>query len=206
MLAAVPPFVAILLAASGGYLLGSVTIANHVARRHGVSDLRQVGDHNPGYWNARQQLGNRAALPIFLVDTAKGAAAAAIGLILADSGQWWLAYLAGGAAMVGHAWPVFAGFRGGRSVLTFVGAAAVFAPLPALVAIGLFVTVWGLSRSLARGARAGVAAFPVCQILIEGPYRTALTGVLMTLIGLRFLQAQLGEAPSAEAAGTSHNR
>ncbi len=205
MLAAVPSLVAILLAISAGYLLGSITVAGRVARRHGVSDLRRVGDRNPGYWNARQQLGNRAALPIFVVDTAKGAAAAAIGLILADPGQWWLAYLAGGAAMVGHAWPVFAGFRGGRSVLTFIGAATVFAPLPALMAVALFVVIWAVSHSLAWGARVGVAAFPVCQILIEGPYRTALTGVLMSLIGLRFLQARLDDAPGAEAPDTSHN-
>ena len=205
MLAAVPSFVAILLAISAGYLLGSVTVASRVARRHGVSDLRRVGDHNPGYWNARQQLGNHAALPIFVVDTAKGAAAAAVGLILADPGQWWLTYLAGGAAMVGHAWPVFAGFRGGRSVLTYIGAATVFAPLPALMAVALFLAVWVLSRNFAWGARAGVASFPVWQIIIEGPYRTALTGALMSLIGLRFLQARLGDAPVAEATATSHN-
>ena len=197
MLAAVPSFVAILLAISGGYLLGSITVANRVARHHGVSDRRRVGDRNPGYWNARQQIGGRAALPIFVVDTAKGAAAAAVGLILADPGQWWLAYLAGGAAMVGHAWPVFAGFRGGRSVLTFVGAAIVFAPLPALAAVGLFVVLWVVSHNFAWGARVGVASFPVWQIIIEGPYRTALTGVLMTLIGLRFLQARLEVVPSA---------
>ena len=191
MLAPVPTSVAIISAVVVGYLLGSVTVAHRLTRRHGVADLRKVGDHNPGYWNAQQQLGRRAAMPILIVDTSKGALAAGAGWLLADAGQWWLAYLAGGAAMVGHAWPLFAGFRGGRSVLTFVGAGLVFAPLPAAVAVGLLALVWLVSRNFAWGARVGVAAFPVCQIIIEGPYRTAPTGCLMTLIGVRFLQAQL---------------
>jgi len=190
MLAPVPTFVAIISAVVAGYLLGSVTVARLVARRHGVADLRTVGDRNPGFWNAYEQLGWRAAMPILVVDTGKGALAAGLGRLIADGGQWWLAYVAGGAAMVGHAWPLFAGFRGGRSVLTFVGAGLLFAPLPAALALGLFALVWLVWRNLAWGARVGVAAFPVCQIVIEGPNRTALTGVLMTLIGLRFLQAQ----------------
>lgn len=198
MLAAVPPFVAIPLAVAVGYLLGSVTVAHRIARRHGVADLREVGDRNPGYWNAKEHLGWRAALPLFVVDTGKGALAAGLGWLVAD-GQWWLPYLAGGAAMVGHAWPVLAGFAGGRSVLTFVGAALVFAPSAAIPAVGLVVLVWIVSRRFEWGARAGVASFPIFQIIIEGPSRTALTGALMTLIGLRFLQARLRVAPAARA-------
>lgn len=189
MLAAVPSSVAISLVVACGYLLGSIPFAATVARRHGVPDLREVGDRNPGYWNARRQIGDRFAVPILVLDTSKGAAAAALGLVTAAPSEWWLAYLAGGAAMVGHAWPLFAGFRGGRSVLTFVGAAAVCAPLPALVAVAVFVATWAGTRNFAWGARAGIVIFPFAQILIEGPNRTALTGVLMALIGLRFLQA-----------------
>jgi len=190
MLAPVPTFVAIISAVVTGYLLGSITVARIVARRHGVDDLRTVGDRNPGFWNAYQQLGWRAAMPILVVDTGKGALAAGVGRLLTEGGHWWLAYIAGGAAMVGHAWPLSAGLRGGRSVLTFVGAGLVFAAVPAAVALGLFALVWLVSRNFAWGARAGVAAFPVCQIVIEDPNRTALTGVLMTMIGLRFLQAR----------------
>ena len=100
--------------------------------------------------------------------------------------------------MIGHAWPAYSGFRGGRSVLTFVGAAVVFAPSPAAVAIAVFVLVWLVARNFAWGARVGVAVFPVAQIMIEGPNRTALTGALMTLIGLRFLIAGRGQTPSGE--------
>ncbi len=196
MLAPVPTSVAIIMVGVVGYLLGSVTVANRVARRHGIDDLCAVGDHNPGFWNAKEQIGTRAALPVFVVDTAKGALAAACGALPATDGPWWLSYLGGGAAMVGHAWPLFADFRGGRGVLTFVGAALMFAPLPAITAVGLFAIVWVISGQFAWGARAGVAMFPVLQLVLEGPRRTALTGILMTFIGVRFLMARLvGDVP-----------
>lgn len=193
--------VAVVAIVAIGYLVGSVPVARVVTGR----DLRTVGDGNPGYWNAKQTVGRRAALPVFIGDVAKGAIAAAVGAAFAggavwDAGasgwvhydeptRWWLGHLGGLAAMVGHAWPVFDGFRGGRSVLTFVGAALVVAPVPAAVAIAALAVVWLLSRSFAVAARVGVAVFPVVQGVLEGPYRTAATGVLMTLIGVRFAQA-----------------
>src|SRR4051812_35333435 len=109
---------AVALAVVPGYLVGSVPVAGLVARRRAGVDLRAVGDRNPGYWNAKETLGRRSALPVFVGDAAKGAIAAAIGWALAGDGRWWIAYLAAAAAMAGHAWPVFARFRGGRSVLT----------------------------------------------------------------------------------------
>jgi glycerol-3-phosphate acyltransferase PlsY len=89
---------------------------------------------------------------------------------------------------------LFARFRGGRSVLTFVGGAIVFAPGPSLVAIGVLLVVFAVTRSFARGAQAGIVALPVAQLVIEGPYRTAATGVLMMFIGFRFLTARSIEA------------
>lgn len=176
-----------------GYLIGSIPIANLVARRRAAVDLRDVGDRNPGYWNAMQTLGRREAIPVFAGDVAKGAVAAGIGLLLADDGVWGLAYVGGGAAMVGHAYPVFAGFVGGRSVLTFVGAMLVAAPLPAAIAIGVLLIAWAVTRSFAWAARASIVAFPIAQLVVEGPYRTAATGVLMTFIGFRFAVAAVEE-------------
>jgi acyl phosphate:glycerol-3-phosphate acyltransferase len=172
-----------------GYLIGSIPIANLVAARRARLDLRQVGDRNPGYWNAKETLGRRAAVPVFVGDVAKGALAAGVGALLAEPGVWGVAYAGAGAAMVGHAFPVFAQFRGGRSILTFAGGAAVFAPLPTLGAIAILLAVFAFSRSFARAAQVGFFVFPVVQIVIEGPYRTAASGVLMTFIGLRFAMA-----------------
>ena len=181
-------------------VVGAVPVAGLVARRRAGLDLRDVGDRNPGYWNAKETLGRRAAAPVFVGDVAKGAIAAVIGRLVAAEGDWWLGYVAGFAAMVGHAWPVFARFRGGRSVLTFVGAACVVSPVTAAVAVGVLgvVTVW---RGFAWGARAGVAAFPLVQLVVDGPYRTAATGCLMTLIGIRFAFASRTSAPATADGG-----
>ena len=172
-----------------GYLVGSIPIANLVAARRARVDLRTVGDRNPGFWNARETLGKRAAIPVFVGDVAKGTIAALVGVALAAPGLWGLAYVGTGAAMVGHAFPVFARFRGGRSVLAFVGGAAVFAPVPFTITIALLLVVFAVTRSFARAAQVGFVAFPVVQLAIEGPYRTAATGVLMTFIGFRFAMA-----------------
>jgi glycerol-3-phosphate acyltransferase PlsY len=176
-----------------GYLVGSVPVANLVAKRRASIDLRDVGDHNPGFWNARETLGRMAAVPVFVGDVAKGLAAASVGALLADDGVWGMAYVAGGAAMVGHAWPVFARFVGGRSILAFLGTVLVAATVPTLIAIGLLVVVFVLTRSFATASRVGMLVLPFVQIAVEGPFRTAATGVLMTFIGLRFGQAALAD-------------
>lgn len=175
------------VAVVGGYLLGSIPVAVLAGRRHGM-DPRRVGDGNPGYWNVRVQLGARRAAPVFAGDVAKGVAAGAVGLLVAPVGAWGVGYSAVGAAMVGHAWPIFARFRGGRSILTWAGGMCVLSPLAGLVAVSGFVVV-ALAGSFAWGARLGVFAFPVVQLVVEGPSRTAATGALMSIIGLRFASA-----------------
>ena len=170
-----------------GYVVGSIPIAVLVARRRGV-DPRRVGDRNPGYWNVKEQLGRRAALPVFVGDTAKGALAAVVGVSL-DGPGWGIAYAAVAAAMIGHALPVFAGFRGGRSILTFVGGMIVVAPVAAAIAVAALLVTWAATRSFAVAARVGVFGFPVAQALVEPIERVAATGALLCIIGVRFAQA-----------------
>jgi glycerol-3-phosphate acyltransferase PlsY len=180
------------VAAVLGYLLGSVPVALLVARRHGV-DLRRTGDGNPGAWNALEQLGARRALPAFLGDGAKGFAAGLAGIALAG---WWGGFAGVAGAMVGHAFPLFAGFRGGKSVMTFVGGAFALAPLAALVCLVLCVAVT-VAAGFKWGARAAVFAFPFVQLALDPVEHVMGTGVLMTLIGLLFL---LRSRPRADAA------
>ncbi len=166
-----------------GYLVGSVPAALWVARRHGV-DLRTTSDGNPGAWNALEQLGARRAWPAFAGDGLKGAVAAAVGLAI---GGIWVGYAAGAAAMAGHALPVFARFRGGKSVMTFVGAGLVLAPLAGAICLAACVLVSLLARSFAIGARVGIFAFPLVQLLTDPVERVAATGALMTIIGILFV-------------------
>lgn len=169
-----------------GYLVGSLPIAMLVGRAHGV-DLREVGDRNPGAWNAMEQLGGRVAAPVFVGDGLKGLAAGVAGLAL---GGAWGAYAGVGGAMVGHALPVFASFRGGKSVMTFAGGAFVLAPLAAAGCLAACLTLSAL-HSFRLGARVGVFAFPVAQLLVDPVEEVAATGALMTVIGLLYLAERL---------------
>jgi glycerol-3-phosphate acyltransferase PlsY len=188
-------------AALAGYLLGSIPVALLVARRHGV-DLYATGDGNPGAWNALEQLGARRAWPAFVGDAAKASAAGLIGLALAG---WWGAYTGVAAAMIGHAFPLFAHLRGGKSVMCFVGGGFVLAPLPAVLALAVCATVTLATRSFAYGARAGVFSFPLIQLLVDGVARVAATGGLMTLIGVLFLlrRRPVPSTPAVVAAPTT---
>lgn len=175
------------MAMGAGYLLGSIPVAVLVGRHHGV-DPRTVGDANPGYWNLRSAVGARPAAPVFAGDAAKGVAAGLVGVKVAPAGAWGVGYAAVGAAMVGHAWPLFARFRGGRCILTWAGGMCVLSPLAAALSVGTFVNV-AAAGSFAGGARLGVFTLPLAQLAVEGPHRTAATGALMSIIGLRFALA-----------------
>jgi glycerol-3-phosphate acyltransferase PlsY len=189
-------------AVAGGYLLGSIPVAVLAGRARGV-DPRQVGDQNPGFWNMKDQLGWAGALPVLAGDTLKGTAAGLLGLMLAHGilvqgvlggrapGGVALVYAAVAAAMIGHAWPVFARLRGGRSVLTFAGGFAVICPPAFVLGIALCAGVALLARSFAIGARAGVFAVPFLQLIFTPALEVAATGALMSLIGVRFGMAAL---------------
>ncbi|SFK18667.1 acyl-phosphate glycerol-3-phosphate acyltransferase [Streptosporangium canum] len=195
----------------GGYLLGSVPVAVAISRTYGF-DPREVGDGNPGFWNVKERLGWRAALPVFAGDTLKGTLAALLALAATGPHTMGLAgvtgagavpvYLAVAAAMIGHAWPVFAGFRGGRSILAFVGGSAVICPPGFLLGVAVLIAAALVTRSFAIGARAGVFGLPLCQLLFAPVGHVAGTGALMCLIGLRFGQAARAARPGpADRAG-----
>ena len=173
-----------------GFALGEIPASAIVARHHGV-DLRRTGDGNPGAWNALEQLGARRAWPAFVGDALKAFAAGLAGYAL---GGWWAAWAGVAGAMAGHAAPPF----GGKSVMCFVGGAFALAPLAALAcgALCLAVTAW---RGFAVGARAGVFAFPLAQLLTDPVEHVAATGVLMAFIGLLFLLRRSGPAIAGSA-------
>jgi len=197
--------VPLLVSVIGGYLLGSVPVAVLVARAYGF-DPREVGDRNPGFWNVRQRLGGRAAVPVFAGDMLKGTFAGLLALWVTGTHLTWPGgvsgagavpvYLAVAAAMAGHAWPVFAGFRGGRSILTFAGGFAVICPPGFLLGVATLIVVALLTRSFAIGARVGVFGLPLLQLLFAPVGYVAGTGLLMCLIGLRFGQAARSSRPS----------
>jgi glycerol-3-phosphate acyltransferase PlsY len=186
------------VAAVLGYLLGSVPVALLVARRHGV-DLRRTGDGNPGAWNALEQLGGRRAAPAFLGDGAKGLVAGLAGHLLAG---WWGAFAGVAGAMVGHAFPVFARFRGGKAVMTFVGGGFALSPVAASICLALCAVV-SATAGFKWGARVGVFAFPAVQLVTDPVEHVMATGALMTMIGLLFALRSRTSVPATSAPGAA---
>ncbi|RNF35982.1 glycerol-3-phosphate 1-O-acyltransferase PlsY [Paracoccus methylarcula] len=101
-----------------GYLLGSIPFGMVIARLMGLGDLRQIGSGNIGATNVLRTGNKPAALATLLLDSGKGAAAVLLARCFAGD---LAAMLAGGAAFLGHCFPVWLGFRGGKGVATFLG-------------------------------------------------------------------------------------
>jgi glycerol-3-phosphate acyltransferase PlsY len=154
------------LAAS--YLIGSVPFSFLVARAFGVSDVRRVGSGNVGATNVLRSAGRLAGLLAFLLDTGKGAAAAALAAKLVP-GVGWLPPAAAVAAVVGHMFPVWLRFEGGKGVATGLGAFAPLAPRAALVALVVFLLVAALTRYVSLGSVAGAVALAALAWLWQGP-------------------------------------
>lgn len=176
-----------LLAMVIGYLIGSIPVADAIARRAGAPNLRDVGDRNPGFWNSRTVLSRNQSLTIFVGDLLKGVISVVVAQELSNDWRVW--FLGAAAAMIGHAWPMFARFQGGRSVLTWVGAAIVLSPLPAAFCVLLFVLFWAATRDFSHGVKIGVVLYPFAQWYADGVWFAASTGVLMSIIGVRFAMA-----------------
>jgi acyl phosphate:glycerol-3-phosphate acyltransferase len=140
-----------------GYLAGSVPFAFLLARRAGI-DVRIAGSGNVGAANVLRTAGARRAVLVMALDVAKGAAAvvlahAAIGGVAAGA-------LTGAAAIVGHIYPVWLRFHGGKGVAVAAGVFSVLAPAAtAIVALLFLVTVW-MTRYVSLGSVAATLALP----------------------------------------------
>ena len=154
-----------LAAAAVGYVLGTVPsadLAARVAARRGGGprDLRLAGTGNPGAANAAAVLGSRWGAAILVADIGKGAAASAAGRRIAgDAG----AHTAGTAAVVGHCWPAWNGFRGGKGVATSAGQC--LATFPAYVPLDVAVAAaTASSPRWRRRAHAATAVASACWV------------------------------------------
>ena len=132
------------LAIVGGYLLGSLPFGYWLPLVFRGEDIRKTGSGNVGASNVFRIYGKRLGIAVALLDLAKGFAAALLGLA---AGGALIGVLAGAAAMVGHARPIFMGFRkGGKMVATAGGATFALAPLAALCCVGIWLVMFVLTR------------------------------------------------------------
>jgi glycerol-3-phosphate acyltransferase PlsY len=170
------------LAILAAYIVGSIDFAVIIARLHGV-DIHQAGSGNPGASNVLRTVGRLPAAMVFIGDLLKGTIGAAMGMVAsgtADPSVHW-AFLAGLAAIVGHCYPVFHRFRGGKGVATAGGVLLFTVPVVALIT----TTVWIVAVRLTKTASVGsliVLAITIPLVLWRG-----VSGLALVWIGLMIL-------------------
>ena len=149
-----------------GYLLGSIPTAYIVSRlRRGV-DIRTIGSGNMGGANVMREIGTQEGVLVGLLDVAKGAGAILIAEALNVSELW--VFGTGFAALVGHNFPVFAGFRGGRGSATIIGIFLVLAPMGTLVTLAVVAIPFFATRKFGAAVIVGLALLPLFVWLVEG--------------------------------------
>jgi glycerol-3-phosphate acyltransferase PlsY len=153
------------------YLLGAFPSAIVIGRILRGIDIRQHGSGNAGATNAWRVLGWRGGLPVAVIDVAKGAAAA-VGVSRLPLGPLPLsievvAILCGIAAVLGHVFPIYTGFRGGKGVATAGGMLLATAPIPVGCALGVFLLVLFLSGTVSLGSILAAWVIPTCALLLD---------------------------------------
>ncbi len=146
-----------LVAVLAAYLIGSIPFALILARRCGA-DLRQVGSGNLGAANVMRASGVAAGLLVAVLDMSKGAASVWLALHMGDSRD--LPAAAGFAAIIGHIYPVWLRFRGGKGVATACGVFAILSPLAIPPALTIFAVVVWLTRYISLGSLLASMALP----------------------------------------------
>jgi glycerol-3-phosphate acyltransferase PlsY len=146
------------------YLLGSIPFGYVIPRLVRGDDIRRHGSGNVGATNVWRVYGRSLGLPVALLDVAKGLVPAALGLRL---GGDWVGVLAGAAAMIGHARPVYLGFsKGGKMVATAGGVALALAPLAALVCAAVWLSVFAITRYASLASMLAAVALPLACVAL----------------------------------------
>lgn len=169
------------------YLLGSVPFSYLLARLLGV-DLTSVGSGNPGATNVARSLGPAWGALALVLDAGKGALA--VHLAAAASDLPGLPEAAGAAAVLGHVFPLFLGFKGGKGVATAAGVFAALDPGCVLAALAVFVLVVASTGYVSAGSMAGSAGLAVSLALLRGTRdpRTLLAVGTLALVLIRHRQ------------------
>ena len=200
--------VAILWVVALSYLLGSIPVGYVLVRLFKNQDIRTVGSGNIGATNVLRSGGKGLGAATFVLDVAKGALAVGLGAWLASSlAPGWpvqnVEALAALCAVLGHMFPVWLRFKGGKGVATGFGVFLVIAPWAALAAIGFFAVVFAISRYVSLASILGAASFPVfAWFFVQGDKPVFFVAVQVAVSGLVIVkhQANIGRLLS----GTEH--
>jgi glycerol-3-phosphate acyltransferase PlsY len=165
----------------GGYLLGSIPFGLLLTHLGGYGDIRDIGSGNIGATNVLRTGNKKLALATLILDSMKGAAAVLITWYFAG---YDVAMLAGFCALVGHLFPVWLKFRGGKGVATTLGTLIALKPIIGIAACGIWLLTALITRYSSLSALVAIAAAPaLVYLLYPGQYNLmGLCGVIATLV------------------------
>jgi glycerol-3-phosphate acyltransferase PlsY len=167
-----------------GYLLGSLSFALLLVRWRTGTDIRKEGSGNAGATNVLRAHGKALGLAVALLDVAKGSAAVLlVRLVTADPRY---AAAAGFAAILGHVFPLYSGFRGGKGVATAVGVFLVLAPLGTLACLAVFLAIVASTRYVSLGSVVSMALLPPAAALLSHASRAVVVAAAATAILIVF--------------------
>lgn len=148
-----------------GYLIGSLNFALIVCKLTRKEDIRHFGSKNAGMTNMLRVYGKGPAIMTLLGDFFKGIAAILLCWLLFHLCHFdrpvWVDYAVGFAAMLGHTFPIFYGFRGGKGVLIAIGIVMILTPIPALATFGVFLIILAFSRTVSLSSMIASCSAPL---------------------------------------------
>jgi len=166
----------IILALLAAYLIGGIPFGYLVVKLRTGRDVRQMGSGNIGATNVLRTTGRAWGVLTLLLDVAKGWAACALMQTAAGGSPAWTA-AAGVAVVLGHAFPVFLKFQGGKAVASFVGVALHLAPWALAAVAAVFVITVAATRYVSLGSILGAALFPFAVWLLYHPGPAVMSAV-----------------------------
>ena len=157
-----------LLAVLLAYLIGGIPFGYLFVRFGTGRDVRGLGSGNIGATNVLRTTGRGLAIAVLLLDIAKGYFAVWLAAWLTGGSILWVS-MAAGAVLLGHCYPIFLKFRGGKAVASFIGAFLYLTPVSLLAVLLLFVIVVARTRHISLGSIVAAGLFPLAVWLIEHP-------------------------------------
>lgn len=153
------------------YLIGSVPSSVWIGKKFYNVDVREHGSGNAGFTNTVRVLGWKAGLPVFLIDILKGYLAVSLARITQayfPGTEPFVNFqlLLGAAAVVGHIFPIYVGFKGGKGVATLLGLLLAIQPQITLICLGIFVLVFLTTRYVSLSSMIAGISFPVLNMFI----------------------------------------
>ena len=170
-----------LLLIIAAYLFGSVPSSVWIGKRFYGVDVREHGSGNAGFTNTVRVLGWRAGLPVFLADVLKGYIAVSLvrltNVYIVGSADFInFQLILGAAAVLGHIFPVYVGFKGGKGVATLLGLLLAIQPQPTLICIGIFVVVFLTTRYVSLSSMIAGISFPILIIFV---FKTTISSLVI---------------------------